>query len=122
MARPVRYAVLNDYTLTISPTSRIGARLSNDTALCSSLDVKQAFRYADDFELSDEEDEPFYLMQCRGYDENTFNITEDMKIDIHDNGATAAAVIFPILLDLLSSPLPSDLPAINNDLLILMAA
>lgn len=122
MAKPVRYAVMHDYTRTISPTPRFGAALNDDTAVCSSLAIKQEVRFADDLELSDEEDEPLYLMECRGYDENTFNITEDMNIDIHDTGATAAAVISPSLLDLLSSPLPFDLPAINKDLLILIAA
>jgi hypothetical protein len=44
-----------------------------------------------------------------------------MNIDIHGT-EVPAATISPLMLDLLSSPLPFDLPAVNKDLLILMAA
>jgi hypothetical protein len=79
--------------------------------------------HADDFDLEDEDEdeEPFYFIESRGYNIHTFDITEDMNIDIH-NTEVPDATISPLLLDLLSSPLPFDLPAINKNLLILMAA
>jgi hypothetical protein len=43
-----------------------------------------------------------------------------MNIDLYDT-KVPATIISPLILDLLSSPLPLDLPAINEDLLILMA-
>jgi hypothetical protein len=56
MSKSVRYAVMNDYTRTISTNSRPGACLNGDTAVYSSLEKKQAFFDVDDFEFSDEDE------------------------------------------------------------------
>lgn len=114
ISKPVRYAVRNDYTRTVSAAPESG-RLS--------LDQQQAMSYSDDFDLSDEDEdeEPSYFIDSRGYNINAFDITEDMNIDINDTEAPATTIT-PLLLDLLSSPLPFDLPVVNKDLLILMAA
>jgi hypothetical protein len=69
----------------------------------------------------DEEDELVYLLESRGYNVDTFDITEDMNMDLQDTKVPAATLL-PLILDLLSSPLLFDLPAIDKDLLILMAA
>ncbi|KAH0363046.1 hypothetical protein KCU65_g7674, partial [Aureobasidium melanogenum] len=121
MSQPVRYAVMDDYNRTISATPRAGACLNGDTAVRRSLAIKQKARIADDVDNSDLDDngEPFYILELRGYQTNTFDITEDMSIDLYDSEHQAAT---PILLGLLSLPLPMDLPAVDKDLLILVAA
>lgn len=122
MSKPVRYAAMDDYARTVSPTPRPGACLNGDTAICASLAKKQAFSYADDMDdVLDEWEEPFYFVESRGYEINTFNITEDMNIDDHRVN-TPYTTPSPLVLELLSSPLPFDLPTLHKNLLILMSA
>lgn len=124
MSRPVRYAVVDDYTRTVSETPRSGACLNADTAVCTTLENKQKFSIADDMDAEyvdeDEDGEPFYFVEHMGHKINTFNITEDTNIDVYDTQVRRATD--SSLLDLLTSPLPFDLPIIDKDLLILMAA
>lgn len=63
MSTPVRYAVMDDYTRTISATLRAGACLNGDTAICRSLATKQAFFRAADMDDSDEDIELFYFTE-----------------------------------------------------------
>jgi hypothetical protein len=121
MSKSMRYAVMDDYSRAVSAVPGLRACLYEDTAVCQSLDTKQAFSDADDFDFSDEEDEPVYLLESRGYKVNTFDTTEDTNIDFQDTKVPAATLL-PLILNLLSSPLAFDLPAIDKDLLILMAA
>jgi hypothetical protein len=46
--------------------------------------ASERFSYADDFEFSDDGDEPFYFVECRGYKIHTFDIAEDINIDIYE--------------------------------------
>lgn len=109
MSKEVRYQVLNDYTRTISAVPRAGARLNGDTAVASSLQHKQEF-YA----------EPEMLFP--GFKQNTFNITEDMNVDLANDKTPLLSSSSDCVLELLLAPLPDDLPCIDKDLLILMAA
>jgi hypothetical protein len=115
MSRPVRYDVMNDYECIIGADPRSGVHLNGDTAVCRSLDVKQKFRTADKPDSSDFWDRP-------GFKTNIFDLTEDMNIDDHDTpGRIYAAPEFSGM-SLLFTPLPADLPTVDKDLLILMAA
>lgn len=111
MSAPVRYEVMNDYLCTIAPEPRPGARLNGDTAVRRSLDSKQ------ELQVPETPDELLFP----GFDTNLFNITGDMNIDLADSD-------LPLLnlssdtLRLLSTPLPYDIPIVDKDLLILMAA
>ncbi|RDW74470.1 uncharacterized protein DSM5745_07132 [Aspergillus mulundensis] len=99
--QPDKYDVMNDYTRTINLDNPRKACLNEDTAVRSSLEVKQ------------EHDRDFKSTHY-------FDITEDMRIDTHTTPAqeSSSGDATPLLY----SPLPVDLPTVNKDLLILMAA
>jgi hypothetical protein len=120
MAALVRYNVMNDYTRSIQSDSPPTANLNGDTAPCWSLDIKQELTHATpSFEVfSDDKDEDVFYPFGDGVDKNTFNITEDMNIDEYCATVRQRYDITPLL----SAPLPIDLPTVEKDLLILMAA
>ncbi|KAH7028766.1 uncharacterized protein B0I36DRAFT_349766 [Microdochium trichocladiopsis] len=106
MTAPVRYAVMNDYTLTITLDSpQPGAVLNADTAVLSTL----AARYK--FEKTIHRAAPQYY----------FNITEDLGVGM-EQVDPQPAILAPHEAALLTQPLPRDLPTIHKDLLILVAA
>lgn len=121
MANAVIYNVMDDYTRSIDLANPTPARLNGDTAAYRSLNVKQAFAHADEPEVTEEED--FYgLFGDPGFKETTFNITEDRSIDEHSAVSETKTELEYDVTDLLCEPLPRDLPTLNKDLLILMAA
>jgi len=103
MATPVRYKVMDDYTLTVNlDAPKAGAFLNADTAVCSTLEGRKGF--------------------CEGLSPwRHFNITEDWGVS-----EVSTKVEVAILNDeeaaLLGMPLPFNLPTIHKDLLILAAA
>ncbi|KAL4903809.1 hypothetical protein BDW74DRAFT_185903 [Aspergillus multicolor] len=101
MGQADRYDVMNDYTRTVNVDNPRKACLNGDTAVRSSLEVKQ--EHSRDFKST-----------------HYFNITEDQSIGIDTTPAREATAddVSPLLY----SPLPMDLPTVNKDLLILMAA
>lgn len=108
MAAPTRYGVMNDYERTVgSDTPKPGAHLSADTAVLHALTARQVFHKY----YSPPEDS----LWC------SFNITEDLGIDDH-----TMKFISHTLTDneiaLFTSPLPTDLPTMHKELLILVAA
>lgn len=135
MKNPVRYRIMNDYTKEITLQYPEPACLNNDTALVTSLDIKKRIRRPRGMEeepvfekvetseeaealgvsFSDDED---YLVSIPGFDEKIFNITEDMNVGEVDSEEPK----LNYLPELLSQPLPVDLPQGNKDILILMAA
>lgn len=129
VSQPLRYDMMNDYTRTIATQSKPGAYLNGDTAVRHSLDIKQHFGVADEPEPEEiDENGDMYWDPCfraEGYRTNMYDITEDMNIkedmrtwvDPDPSPPTSSVV-----LDLLSTPLPFDLPTMDKDLLILMAA
>jgi len=103
MVAPVRYSVMNDYELAINQDNpRPGAFLNADTAVRETLTVRK--KYVDNF--------------CsREY----FNITEDWNIAETTVERTPAKLTDDETA-LLVLPLPTDLPSMRKDLLILVAA
>lgn len=67
--------------------------------------------------------EVYDLFDGPGYDETFFNITEDMNIDEYeiDVSSTNIRPRYDVT-SLLSAQLPAELPTVDKDLLILMAA
>ncbi|KAK4496946.1 hypothetical protein PRZ48_011395 [Zasmidium cellare] len=126
MAKPVRYNVMNDYQTAVDISSPTASSLNADTAVRSSLNIKQGFTHATEPEFLDGED-IFGLFDSDGYVEHMFNITKDMSIDIADSEGHYYAERHDVahsalLTKLLTGPLPVDLPTVDKDLLICMAA
>ncbi|OKL59807.1 hypothetical protein UA08_04953 [Talaromyces atroroseus] len=131
MQNPIKYRIMNDYTREITMQNPQPACLNDDTAVVSTLDIKQAIRKPRGEEIEPIidgatienldnmfEDEMDYLMPFPGFHENVFNITEDMNVGVVDSDEPQ----LNYLPELLSQPLPIDLPQGNKDILILMAA
>ncbi|GFF30323.1 hypothetical protein IFM58399_02544 [Aspergillus lentulus] len=131
---PVRYRIMNDYTREITLQNPRPACLNDDTAIVSTLDIKQGIRKPRGKEIepiiegatkevSQDADDMFvdeidYLIPFPGFEEKMFNITEDMNV----GEVNSEEPQLNYLPELLSQPLPVDLPQGNKDLLILMAA
>ncbi|KAJ0419521.1 hypothetical protein BJY00DRAFT_313910 [Aspergillus carlsbadensis] len=106
MKAPVRYAYMDDYNRCLWPESLAGTYLNGDTCVRSMLDQKLPIGPT-----------PYSPAIHR----HVFDITEDWSLDI-DGVEPHARAIDPQTVDLLHSPLPADLPTVDKDLLILMAA
>lgn len=108
MAQPVRYAVMNDYENKIQRTPRPGAFLNGDTAVASVLRLRS-------------EDPGSVLHAWPSY----WDIEEDGYIgeeDVGHLGEDYFGTVTACEIELLEKPLPADLPTVNKDVLILMAA
>ncbi|KAJ5120600.1 uncharacterized protein N7515_009988 [Penicillium bovifimosum] len=124
MSNHVKFEIMNDYDRSVNLQNPRPAHLNGDTAVFSDLtarmlhagvetyssssDTRGFVRLVDHIEWADREYNTY----------NHFNITEDMGIDDHSCGAEPLASFWPLLY----SPLPSDLPPVNKDNLILSAA
>lgn len=105
IAAPVRYKVMDDYTRRIHAVApRAGVFLNGDTATRASLDKRVSLKR---FPRSS----PWQY----------FDITEDGLIDEVDRDQIPE-MFSPDQAKLLYTPLPLDLPSVDKDLLILMAA
>ncbi|KAH7115351.1 hypothetical protein B0J13DRAFT_572373 [Dactylonectria estremocensis] len=103
MAAPMRYAVMNDYNVTIElDMPPPGALLNADTAVRASLEARSK-----------------YHQHFRSW--HYFNITEDWGIGL-EKVELGPAKLMENEVELLAAPLPADLPTMNKDLLILAAA
>lgn len=130
MAQPTRYDIMNDYERTIHSTTGLqgGSYLNGDTAVVRSLQIKQGIGYPDILEdESDEEEIESALAMSPGFRENTFDITEDMNLDEQDTELDPclnpdAQVQNYDIVSILTQPLPLDLPTVDKDLIILLAA
>lgn len=110
--RLIRYSVMDDYKLKVNlDNPRQGAFINCDTAVKSMLEIREDVRHA--FEP--------YVSKYRSLRSN-FDITEDDSIDDHDTTAQHNPPLAECHVPLLYSPLPLDLPTMNKDVLILMAA
>ncbi|KAH9885374.1 hypothetical protein F4778DRAFT_799173 [Xylariomycetidae sp. FL2044] len=120
MSQPVRYKVMDDYFRTVKPEAAHPASVNNDTFVLSML-KRQKQEFTDP---SDSDDFSVMPWDCPGFKNMMFNITEDQGIAESVPEATSAshASTDDLMLHLLSSPLPHDLPVGNKDLLILTAA
>ncbi|KZF19540.1 MATE efflux family protein [Xylona heveae TC161] len=116
MANDTIYNVMNDYNRTVDIDSPSPGRLNCDTAVRSLLEIKKKVKRPDldIFDFGEEEDHDFS-------DFENFNITEDWNIDDHET-PRAAAKQADDLTSYLCAALPTHLPDIDKDLLILMSA
>jgi hypothetical protein len=110
LSQPVKFAIMNDYKRTVDIAGRRIAFLNGDTAVCSSLEARSKYSTSGDICL----DERPWVSNS-----NYFNITEDFGIDDHECEAPKTP---DNDLALLYNPLPADLPLINKDSLIYVAA
>ncbi|EFQ25874.1 hypothetical protein CGRA01v4_14279 [Colletotrichum graminicola] len=93
---------------------RPGACLNGDTAVRSSL---QRHASAEEIEATSEEE-----FSLRHWPEHYFDIQEDSNAGSYKWPFPGCAVLRGRDIDLLHQPLPRDLPPVNKDILILMAA
>lgn len=119
MAKPARYKVFDDYYRTVNFESPPVASLNGDTCVLFVLqNLKQGFGEPTD------PDDDLAMWETTGFDEMMYNITEDQSIKDYFPYSDEEPVLSSadLMLDLLTSPLPPDLPAGNKDLLLLTAA
>ncbi|KAK2027316.1 hypothetical protein LX32DRAFT_640998 [Colletotrichum zoysiae] len=115
VAQPVRYAVMNDYTRSVDlQNPRPGACLNGDTAVRSSMN-----RHASPEEIEAASEYDFAL---KSWPDHYFDIQEDANVGISKWPWPGCSSLQAGDIDLLHQPLPRDLPPINKDILILMAA
>ncbi|KAF5497429.1 hypothetical protein CGCS363_v008682 [Colletotrichum siamense] len=111
ISKPARYAVMNDYTRTIDiDEPRAGACLNGDTAVRSSLEKKRPHGH-------DTEERDFLE-----YSSHYFDIQEDRHVRPEHWRGPEHTVLQSQYADLIYKPLPRDLPPINKDIVIIMAA
>lgn len=125
MSQPVRYSIMDDYTLSVKPNNLQPAHLNGDTAVCWMLDVKQRFQDAtSDFSEINGTYVPDDTFDDEiGYQDVMFNITEDMHIGERGSLDSEKRIHNTRLeLRLLHEPLPADLLTVQKDTLIVMAA
>lgn len=102
---------MNDYTRTIDiDKPRAGACLNGDTAVSSSLEKKRS--HGHDIEERD----------VLEYSSHYFDIQEDRHVRPENWRGPEHTVLQSQYADLIYKPLPRDLPPINKDILIIMAA
>ncbi|KAJ5256936.1 hypothetical protein N7478_013040 [Penicillium angulare] len=109
----VKYNAMNDYTReTFTPTE---GRLNGDTVVQKYLDIRFTYKWGT---YND------YPGIHWAMNQNSFDITEDLRLcdADHDPGKPPFEIKDEEVLPLLYSPLPTDLPTLNKDLLILTAA
>lgn len=105
MEAPVRYAYMDDYKCCLRENPIAGAHLNGDTCVRSMLDKRF----------------PLGHTIVPMFPKGVFDITEDQRIDI-EGMHPGDRPVCPETVKLLYSPLPDDLPSVDKDLLILMAA
>ncbi|GFF48409.1 hypothetical protein IFM58399_08293 [Aspergillus lentulus] len=114
MAADRRYNAMDDYTRAVFPKP-VPGYLNADTAVRSYLDIKTKFEKPPG---CDEDWSIFDVLSIR--DRGIFDITEDDRIDEFTSEPLPPQN--DDVSHLLYTPLPADLPTMNKDLLILMAA
>jgi len=127
MAQPARYDIMDDYQRRIKSEDPKRAYLNGDTCVRWMLDIKQGFQdVTAEYEEDSKNGEIVYmpgLWDDEGFKYRTFDLTEDMHIDEYDSDPAVLRLSADRLeIQLLSSPLPLELPTVQKDLLILMAA
>jgi hypothetical protein len=107
MAAPIRFGVMSDYERTAQlHTPKVGASLNADTAVLATLKIRKAF--AKHYSLMDTPWAYLNITEDEGIDEQTVMVKPHELTDSE--------------IALFVSPLPTDLPTMHKDLLILVAA
>ncbi|KAF9692049.1 hypothetical protein EKO04_010166 [Ascochyta lentis] len=118
--QPVKYAVFNDYERLYEPHEPKVAALNGETCVRSMLELKQRYgrpspKHARHW--------TYGRTTTPGFEVHRFDITEDMCIDTYTSDRNAYDLIDQdVVIPLLYSPLPADLPTLQKDVLILAAA
>lgn len=130
MSSYTKYSIMDDYMRSVNLDKPTVSTLNGDTAVRSSLQIRQKYKAPLTYDLGldfgdsdsdDDDDDDKITASTPGYREHYFNITEDWCIDDHDTESCNSDPRHD-LSHVLYTPLPSDLPAGNKDVLILMAA
>ncbi|KAB5569907.1 hypothetical protein GE09DRAFT_957716, partial [Coniochaeta sp. 2T2.1] len=108
VAQPTRYAVMDDYNRTVRQQPVPGACLNGDTCVRSTLDKRQSIKDGNGHQID--------------VWEPMLDIAEDWRVDIEGRNWNEGWPVDPEAVRLLHQPLPRDLPTVDKNLLILMAA
>ncbi|CAI7588088.1 unnamed protein product [Penicillium viridicatum] len=120
ISNPLKFEIMNDYDRSVSLENPRSAHLNGDTAVFSDLTARMLHAGVDNSSKHSVNLVDYIEWDSEEYNTyNHFNITEDMGIDDHSCGAPEPLASF---WPLLYSSLPSDLPPVNKDNLILSAA
>ena len=109
IAHSEKLSLMDDYTATIisDPPKRGTAFVNGDTAVRSSLELKRRYH---------EQALPQSERDCY------FNITEDFCLDVDDFVPQSMIAANTLAVSYLYTPLPIDLPPVQKDILIVLAA
>jgi hypothetical protein len=120
MSNHLKFEIMNDYDRSVNLENPRPAYLNGDTAVFSDLTARMLHAGVDNSSKRSVSLVDYIEWDWKEYNTyNHFNITEDMGVDDHSCGAPGPLLSF---WPLLYSPLPSDLPPVNKDSLILSAA
>ncbi|KAF4906934.1 hypothetical protein CGCF415_v007626 [Colletotrichum fructicola] len=107
VSQPVRYAIMNDYMRTVNLENPVpGACLNGDTAVRSSLERAKPRKNA----------------KLTATENHYFDIQEDDYASPFSWPTSECSTLEARFTELVYMPLPRDLPALNKDVLILLAA
>ncbi|KAL4864228.1 hypothetical protein BDV12DRAFT_176499 [Aspergillus spectabilis] len=106
MQAPIRYSYMDDYNLCLRDRPIADACLNGDTCVRSVLSKKQPL---------------CARLEYHELFQPPFDITEDKCVDLKGM-VPSERPVDPIAVSLLHNPLPTDLPTVDKDILILMAA
>ena len=119
VGEPTRFSVMDDYTRTVHEP-RPGAFLNGDTQVRICLGYRRKLQRQEVIFVDEEEGECFLAGDAVEDGKPAMDICEDMLVGLETNYPPPATGVD--LTDLLLNPLPADLPAVDKDVLIAMAA
>ncbi|KAG9567239.1 hypothetical protein KCU71_g2869, partial [Aureobasidium melanogenum] len=110
--QPVKYAVFNDYSNSLVLKNPPVSLMNGNTCVTALLESKQSFKRPKAKSTLESD--------LNGFEGRLYDICEDMSVDV--KRSEPRSVDQSVVLPLLYSPLPADLPTVHKDLLILSAA
>ncbi|KAJ5159362.1 uncharacterized protein N7482_006366 [Penicillium canariense] len=120
MSKHLKFEIMNDYDRSVNLENPRPAHLNGDTAVFSDLTAHMLHAGVDNSSKLGVNLVDYIEWDPKEYNTYShFNITEDLGVDDHSCGAPEPLASF---WPLLYSPLPTDLPPVNKDNLILSAA
>ncbi|THX56761.1 hypothetical protein D6D11_03400 [Aureobasidium pullulans] len=110
--QPVKYAVFNDYSNSLVLENPPISPMNGNTCVTTLLESKQSFKRP--------RAKSILKSDINGFESRLFDICEDMSVDV--KRSEPRLVDQSVVVPLLYSPLPADLPTVDKDMLILSAA
>jgi hypothetical protein len=110
--QPVKYAVFNDYSNSLVLENPPISLMNGDTCVTALLESKQSFKRPNAKAILESD--------LNGFEGRLYDICEDMAVDV--KRVKPRSFDQSVVVPLLYSPLPADLPTVDKDLLILSAA